>query len=56
MHIGDGIKFIQDRNVSGSSKAVVQDEKRDSDANAQDEYAGIKILIIDADSSDLRQV
>ncbi|KAH7683108.1 Endothelin-converting enzyme 1 protein [Dioscorea alata] len=55
VHIGDGIKFIQDSNISGSSKAVVQDEKRDSDANAQDGFAGIKILIIDADSSDLRQ-
>ncbi|KAH7683107.1 Endothelin-converting enzyme 1 protein [Dioscorea alata] len=53
VHIGDGIKFIQDSNISGSSKAVVQDEKRDSDANAQDGFAGIKILIIDADSSDL---
>ncbi|KAJ0988886.1 hypothetical protein J5N97_007242 [Dioscorea zingiberensis] len=64
VHIGDGIKFIQDNIVRGSPKASVQDENRDSNANVHDgnsvnplangnECVGMKILIIDADSSDL---
>lgn len=56
VHIGDGIKFIQDDNVVRSSKVTIKHEKDDSSSSFQaydGKSTGLKILIVDADSSDL---
>lgn len=65
VHVCDGIKFIQEANVEGASGVTNKNEKDDSDTHSKtyngsvhplvnaNRSTGIKILIIDADSSDL---
>ncbi|CAL9184938.1 unnamed protein product [Musa hybrid cultivar] len=51
VHIGDGIRFIEDANVIKSHEQETDGTCTESLANGNS--SGIKILIVDADSSDL---
>ncbi|RRT79084.1 hypothetical protein B296_00025991 [Ensete ventricosum] len=53
VHIGDGIRFIEDANVTKSHEQETDGTCTDSLANGNS--SGIKILIVDADSSDMRE-
>lgn len=51
MRVADGIKFIQERDASSSNG--VNEHAQPSDANVKQDTE-FKILIVDADSSDIR--
>lgn len=62
VHIGDGIKFLQDDKIMRSPEIILKNEPspscqasngESSNINNGNMHSGLKILIIDADSSDL---
>lgn len=57
MHVADGIKFIQERDTTcisnGANGKTSNERAQSSDANVKQDTE-FKILIVDADSSDIR--